>query len=91
MSSRFEKTSRLPVEPETAYGWHARPGAFERLVPPWQSIRVVESSGHAQVDSHSCLPAVDGALEFGDHGGERGLRREPGPEAVLPRRERVVR
>jgi uncharacterized protein (TIGR01777 family) len=45
MSTRFQMTSRLPAEPNAAYSWHARPGAFERLVPPWQSIRVLERSG----------------------------------------------
>jgi uncharacterized protein (TIGR01777 family) len=28
------------------FDWHARPGAFERLVPPWQDIRVVSTDGH---------------------------------------------
>lgn len=27
------------------FNWHARPGAFERLVPPWQRVRVLERSG----------------------------------------------
>ena len=25
--------------------WHERPGAFERLSPPWQSVRIVERRG----------------------------------------------
>ena len=30
---------------ETAYGWHAREGALERLLPPWSQIRVLERPG----------------------------------------------
>jgi len=40
--SRFEKSTLLPASPEEVFRWHARPGAFERLVPPWQKIEVVE-------------------------------------------------
>jgi uncharacterized protein (TIGR01777 family) len=27
------------------YAWHARPGAFARLTPPWMTVRVVEGAG----------------------------------------------
>ncbi len=37
-----EHRSRLPVGADEAYAWHARAGAFERLVPPWESVRLVE-------------------------------------------------
>jgi uncharacterized protein (TIGR01777 family) len=42
---RFEFASELPVSAEEAYAWHTRPGALERLVPPWESVRVVERRG----------------------------------------------
>ncbi|MGB3562126.1 MAG: SRPBCC family protein, partial [Thermoanaerobaculia bacterium] len=45
MTPRFHMNSLLSADPSAAYRWHARPGAFERLVPPWQSIRVLERSG----------------------------------------------
>lgn len=38
----FERTVRLGVSAEEAYAWHARPGAFDRLKPPWQSLDVIE-------------------------------------------------
>jgi len=41
----FEKRSAMPVPVGELYAWHARPGAFERLAPPWQRLRVVERSG----------------------------------------------
>jgi len=41
----FEKRSVMPVAANELYAWHARRGAFERLAPPWQRLRVVERSG----------------------------------------------
>ncbi|MEJ2540509.1 MAG: TIGR01777 family oxidoreductase [Gemmatimonadota bacterium] len=35
----------LPVPPEKAFDWHERPGAFERLTPPWEDVEVVSRSG----------------------------------------------
>lgn len=32
----------MPCDARTLYDWHARPGALERLTPPWQRVRVVE-------------------------------------------------
>ena len=48
----FEQSVILPVSAEEAYAWHSRPGAFERVAPPWEGIRVVERQGefeHARV------------------------------------------
>jgi uncharacterized protein (TIGR01777 family) len=45
MSESFVARCRLPVNAETAYRWHASPGAFERLSPPWSPVRVVHRSG----------------------------------------------
>lgn len=37
-----ERRSVLPASPRVIWDWHARPGAFERLVPPWETVTVVE-------------------------------------------------
>ncbi len=37
--------SPMPASAEALYAWHARPGAFERLAPPWQPVRVLSRSG----------------------------------------------
>jgi len=42
---RFTMETRLPVGADEAFAWHARPGAFERLLPPWQRVEVVERTG----------------------------------------------
>jgi uncharacterized protein len=41
----FEWRSTMPVSAEELYAYHARPGAFERLAPPWHKLRVVEQDG----------------------------------------------
>lgn len=35
----FIRCSRMPAPTEDVFHWHARPGAFERLSPPWESVR----------------------------------------------------
>ena len=42
---RFVHESRLPVDAATVFAWHARPGALERLLPPWESVRVESARG----------------------------------------------
>ena len=41
----FSKSCELPTSAEEAFQWHARPGAFNRLIPPWESVTVLEKSG----------------------------------------------
>lgn len=41
----IERTSTLPVPAAEAFAWHERPGALERLTPPWERFKVVERSG----------------------------------------------
>lgn len=42
MAPDFERATILPVSMERALAWHARPGAFSRLVPPWQPVDLVK-------------------------------------------------
>lgn len=41
----FEQQSELPVAADLAFAWHARPGALQRLTPPWAPLRVLEQHG----------------------------------------------
>lgn len=41
----FHCTTRLDVPVEEAFAWHGRKGAFERLVPPFQSVKVLSRTG----------------------------------------------
>lgn len=42
----------MPVPVEELYDWHLRPGAFERLAPPWERAEVLGRTG----------PVADGAV-----------------------------
>jgi uncharacterized protein (TIGR01777 family) len=37
-----ERSTRIPFPADAAWAWHERPGAFERLTPPWERARVLE-------------------------------------------------
>lgn len=45
MAKTFEQSSELPASAALAYKWHTRPGAFERLLPPWDRTRLLELTG----------------------------------------------
>ena len=44
----FMKRSRIPASSAATFAWHARPGAFERLAPPWERIEILEQTGGIQ-------------------------------------------
>lgn len=44
MESLIARVS-LPVPVDEAFAWHERPGALERLSPPWERIRILEREG----------------------------------------------
>ena len=41
----FTRRTEFPVPVEALFAWHERPGAFERLSPPWDGVTVAERSG----------------------------------------------
>jgi ligand-binding SRPBCC domain-containing protein len=41
----YEKRTVIDIDSATLFQWHARPGAFERLSPPWQHLRVLSRHG----------------------------------------------
>ena len=40
-----ERASRIPFSADAVRQWHARPGASERLTPPWERVGAVERWG----------------------------------------------
>ena len=40
----FTFRSKLPVSVDTAFQWHTRPGALDRLIPPWENVQVEKRS-----------------------------------------------
>ena len=41
----FVRRTRIAAPADEVFRWHARPGALERLTPPWARAEVVERSG----------------------------------------------
>lgn len=41
----FNKRTRIEASAREVFDWHARPGAFERLTPPWEQVEVEERRG----------------------------------------------
>ncbi len=41
---RFERALELPVTAQELFAWHERPGAFQRLMPPWQTMELVKAA-----------------------------------------------
>ena len=46
----FTASSSLDASADALFAWHARPGAFERLVPPWAPVRLERLEGIAEGD-----------------------------------------
>lgn len=38
----FRYESRMPAPAHSVFDWHERPGALERLLPPWENVRIVK-------------------------------------------------
>ena len=60
--STFEATTKMPVDAQSLYDWHARPGAFERLAPPWDNIEVVEKLGGIEDGARLVMKIHQGPL-----------------------------
>jgi uncharacterized protein len=41
----IERSVQLPWPVETVFAWHERPGALERLTPPWERVEVLQRTG----------------------------------------------
>ena len=65
----------LPVSSQTLYNWHASGGAFSRLAPPWQDIRITQWLGGERTRNQ------EPTTQFGDisKGAKVSLRSYLGP------------
>jgi uncharacterized protein (TIGR01777 family) len=59
-----ERTSRLPVSAAEAFAWHERPGAFERLTPPWEHVTVLQRSGGIRDGARTVVLLRVGPVRF---------------------------
>lgn len=52
----------VPVPADRLFAWHERPGAFERLSPPWADVRVVERTGGIRDGDRTVLEMRKGPI-----------------------------
>ena len=43
---RFTAALESQVSPQALFAWHERPGAFQRLCPPWDPVTVLHKADH---------------------------------------------
>ncbi len=41
----YERESRISAPAPKVFEWHTRPGAFQRLTPPWEKITILKAEG----------------------------------------------
>lgn len=62
---RFSYRTELPNHsPEEVFDWHERPGALERLTPPWGDVEVLHRSGGIQDGGQVSLKIKRGPTTF---------------------------
>lgn len=42
----FRQQSTFSVDRQTLFAWHERPGALERLIPPWDPLQIIRRDSH---------------------------------------------
>lgn len=62
--AQFRRLTRLPVSAAEAFAWHARPGAFERLAPPFQEIRILARTGGLEPGGQLSFEVRKGPVAF---------------------------
>lgn len=52
---RFVKESVIKASPERVFAFHQLPDAFERLVPPWENVNIVQRADISEIGSRTIL------------------------------------
>jgi len=60
MRQTFLRRSRIAAPAQAVFDWHCRPGAFERLSPPWESVRLLQRNGGVEDGSRVILSMRQG-------------------------------
>jgi uncharacterized protein (TIGR01777 family) len=60
----IERSVSLPVSADRAFAWHERPGAFERLTPPWEPVHLIERSGGIRNGARTVIQVRLGPLRM---------------------------
>ncbi|GAA4919286.1 hypothetical protein LX16_4379 [Stackebrandtia albiflava] len=68
MNRRFSTVIDAPLS--EVFGWHERPGALQRLTPPWQQLKVVREAGSLR-DGVAVIALPGGLKWVARHGAYR--------------------
>ncbi|MGE4560651.1 MAG: TIGR01777 family oxidoreductase [Desulfobulbus sp.] len=60
----FRFASHFPCTARELHDWHSRPGALERLIPPWENTRVIERSGSIDPGGRTVLRLHAGPIPY---------------------------
>lgn len=60
----FSRRVALPVSAEEAFAWHERPGALDRLIPPWEKVRIISRGEGIRNGSRVVLVNRQGPLRL---------------------------
>ena len=58
----FVKESRIAAPPDVVFRFHESPDALQQLIPPWENVQVVESSGSLEPGSRVVLKGRAGLI-----------------------------
>ena len=54
---QFVKESIIRAAPERVFAFHELPNAFERLIPPWEKVKVLQKADISKIGSRTILQA----------------------------------
>lgn len=60
----FKRRDLIAAPAAEVFDWHARPGALERLIPPWQEIRVLGRTGGIEDGARTVIRIRKGPFKF---------------------------
>ncbi len=52
---RFVKESVIRAPPERVFAFHELPDAFERLVPPWENVAIIQKADITKIGSQAII------------------------------------
>src|ERR1700691_3132691 len=62
-TDKFVYRSRMPANAAEVFAWHMRQGAFQRLAPPWDRLRVLEDGSPIREGSRAEIELSLGPLQ----------------------------
>lgn len=57
---RFSKQSEILAPPDVVFAWHEKPGAVERLTPPWERAEMIQQATSLQVGARVIFKVYTG-------------------------------